>query len=241
MALALVGNHFVRKRLPPDQPWEHNDVAGAILAVVTGLYGLVLAFVIVAVWEDFRATQDSVSSEATALAEVVRDAQAFPEPARTEITQRVGDYVQEVIDHEWHLIASGKESVKAASDITAIFGAVERFQPETPSQTTFHQEAASALNTAVFSRRSRIFASTNSIPQPLTILIVGGAIVCVGFLFFLRVPNPRAQQVMILSVTALLTFELLLALLLSNPFAGDVTVSNLPLRSGALAPLYHKR
>lgn len=99
---------------------------------------------------------------------------------------------------------------------------------------------AGALNTAVFSPRARVFASSNGIPQPLVLLIVGGASVCVGFLFFLRVPNRRAQTVMLLSVTALLTFELL-ALLLSNPFSGDVTVSSQPLRSGALAALYHQR
>jgi hypothetical protein len=47
VALALLGNWLVRRWLPCDRPWEHNDVAGALLAVVTGLYGLVLAFVIV--------------------------------------------------------------------------------------------------------------------------------------------------------------------------------------------------
>lgn len=240
MALALLGNRLVRHWVPPDRPWEHNDVAGAMLAVVTGLYGLVLAFVIVAVWDDFRSTQESVHAEGTALAQVVRDSHGFPAATQTEIKSRVGDYVSEVINHEWHLMATGQESREADARLGAIFDAVERFQPETPSQTTFHQEVAGALNSAVLSRRERLFASSNSLPEPLAILIVVGAVVCVAFLYFLRVPNSRAQTVMILSVTALLAFELLLALLLSNPFSGDITVSTHPLRTGALAPLYHK-
>ena len=44
---------------------------------------------------------------------------------------------------------------------------------------------------------------------------------------------------LILSVTGLLAFELVLALLLSNPLSGDVAVSNRPLRTGALATLPH--
>jgi hypothetical protein len=238
MALAMLGNRIVRRWAPPGRPWEHNDVAGAILAVVTGLYGLVLAFVIVAVWEDFKATQESVHSEATGLAQVVRDSQAFPVAARTEIRERVGAYIGEVIDREWDLMAKGKDSPEADVRLGSIFEAVQRFQPETASETTFHSEVASALNAVVFSRRERLFAASNSLPEPLAILIVVGAVVCVGALYFLRVPNPRAQSVMILSVTALLAFELLIALLLTNPFSGDVAVSSRPLRTGALAPLY---
>lgn len=27
MVLAFAGNRLMRRRLPPDRPWEHNDVA----------------------------------------------------------------------------------------------------------------------------------------------------------------------------------------------------------------------
>ena len=88
-------------------------------------------------------------------------------------------------------------------------------------------------------RRERLFAGRNGIPEPLAILIVVGAVVCVGFLYFLRVPDRRAQSVMILGVTVLLAFELLIALVLSYPFSGDLTISSRPLRTGTLAPIYH--
>ncbi|MGH8990903.1 MAG: hypothetical protein ACRDZ7_05175 [Acidimicrobiia bacterium] len=237
MLLAALGHRLVRRWTPPAQNWEHNDVAGAILAVVTGLYGLVLAFVIVAVWDDFQATEKSVTNEATALAQVVRDSNGFPASASLEIRRRVGAYVGDVIDREWELMSEGRESPDADASLATLFEAVQGFQPQTPSEITFHAEVASALNDVVVARRERLFASANSLPEPLAILIVGGAVLCVGALYFLRVPNARAQSVMIQSVTALLAFELLLALLLTNPFAGDVTVSSDPLRRGALANL----
>jgi uncharacterized membrane protein YeaQ/YmgE (transglycosylase-associated protein family) len=98
VGLAMLGNWLVRRWLPRDRPWEHNDVAGALLAVVTGLYGLVLAFVIVSVWENYRSAQEAVFSEATALAQVVTDSRCFPDTARAPITARVGDYITDVID-----------------------------------------------------------------------------------------------------------------------------------------------
>jgi len=64
-----------------------------------------------------------------------------------------------------------------------------------------------------------------------------GAVVCLSSLYFLRVPNRRAQSLMIVSVTALLTFELLLTILLSTPFSGDVSIPSA--RSGAApSPAY---
>jgi len=239
VALALLGNWLVRRWLPRDRPWEHNDVAGALLAVVTGLYGLVLAFVIVSMWENYRSAQEAVFSEATALAQVIRDSRGFPETARDPITERVGDYITEVIDHEWSLLAKGKEAPESDARLYALFASVEAFEPATPSEVTFHTEVAGALNAVVLARRQRLFASTNDgLPGPMEALILLGAVVCVSSLYFLRVPNRRAQSLMIVSVTALLTFELLLTILLSNPFSGDVAISSRPLRSGALAALY---
>lgn len=239
VALALLGNWLVRSWLPRDRPWEYNDVVGALLAVVTGLYGLVLAFVIVSVWENYRSTQEAVFTEATALAQVVRDSRGFPETARAPIKERVGDYITEVIDREWSLMAKGKEDPEADVRLYALFASVQSFQPATPSDVTFHSEVAGALNSAVLARRQRLFASTNDgLPGPMEALILMGAVVCVSSLYFLRVPSRRAQSLMIVSVTALLTFELLLTILLSNPFSGDVSISSRPLRSGALASLY---
>jgi len=238
MVVAALGHRIVRRFTAADRPWEHNDVAGAILAVVTGLYGLVLAFVIVAVWDDFQGTEEAVTHEATSLAQVVRDSNGFPVPARERIKQSVRAYVDAVVDGEWELMAIGRESPEADARLGSIFDAVQQFQPETPSDTTFHQEVATVLNEVVHFRRERLFASSNSLPEPLALLILGGAILCVGALYFLRVPNARAQAVMILSVTALLAFELLLALLLTHPFSGDVAVSSRPFRTGALGALY---
>jgi len=123
VALSMPGNGLVRRWLPRDRPWEYNDVAGALLAVVTGLYGLVLAFVIVSVGENYRSAQEAVFSEATAQDQVVTDSRGFPESARAAITARVGDYITDVIDHEWPLLAEGKEDPEADARLSALFAA----------------------------------------------------------------------------------------------------------------------
>jgi hypothetical protein len=43
---------------------QHNEVAGFIIAVIGGLYAVLLAFVVISVWEQFDAAQTDASREA---------------------------------------------------------------------------------------------------------------------------------------------------------------------------------
>jgi hypothetical protein len=48
----------------------NNEVAGFKFAVVGVFYAVLLAFVVVAVWEDYRDTETAVRNEAKALADL---------------------------------------------------------------------------------------------------------------------------------------------------------------------------
>jgi hypothetical protein len=59
---------------------EHNDVAGFIYAVVGVAYAVLLAFVVIAVWEEHEAAKHTVESAANELAGVYILADRFPTP-----------------------------------------------------------------------------------------------------------------------------------------------------------------
>lgn len=48
--VAVLGLLAVRRRVPLAQLMEHHEVAGVCFAVVGGLYGIILAFVLVSSW-----------------------------------------------------------------------------------------------------------------------------------------------------------------------------------------------
>ena len=67
VVLALAGLFLVRRFFPSLIEGAENDVAGVILGVLAAIYGIVLAFVIVSLFEDFRKAGSDVRTEATAL------------------------------------------------------------------------------------------------------------------------------------------------------------------------------
>jgi hypothetical protein len=59
-----------RKRWGTDRLALNNEVAGFKFAVVGVFYAVLLAFVVIAVWEDYRDTETAVRNEAKALADL---------------------------------------------------------------------------------------------------------------------------------------------------------------------------
>jgi hypothetical protein len=79
IGLAWVGTLLVRrhKKAPADD--KLNEVVGFIFAPVSVVYAVLLAFVVIVVWEQYLAAESNVSQEAAALITVARDTSSFPE------------------------------------------------------------------------------------------------------------------------------------------------------------------
>ena len=57
---------------------ENNEVAGFKFAVVGVFYAVLLAFVVIAVWEDYRNTEAAVRNETKAIVDLHHVTFAFP-------------------------------------------------------------------------------------------------------------------------------------------------------------------
>ncbi len=84
------------------------------------LFGILLVFVIVSEYGSFQSAQKTVRTEATNLAEIIRNTQSFPEGPRNRIRAAIGAYANEVVHHEWKLMRDAKQSEIASSELDGI-------------------------------------------------------------------------------------------------------------------------
>ena len=87
--------------MPTASRQQHNDVAGFIYAVLGVIYAVLLALVVIAVWEDFGRARETVESEANATAEIFWLAHRLPEPERRQVQELARSYAREVVHKEW--------------------------------------------------------------------------------------------------------------------------------------------
>ena len=111
--VAVAGLWLVQHLVPTRLREEHNDVAGFIYAVVGVAYAVLLAFVVIAVWEEHEAAKDAVESEANELAGVYFLADRLPDRARVQELAR--SYARVVVEEEWPMMEEGASSERARS------------------------------------------------------------------------------------------------------------------------------
>jgi hypothetical protein len=73
------------------------------------IYAVLLALVVIAVWEEYQAANETVEQEANALAEVFWLGHQLPESEGTHLQKLARSYAEEVVHKEWPLMEQGKQ------------------------------------------------------------------------------------------------------------------------------------
>jgi hypothetical protein len=98
----------VQRLVPAASRRQHNDVAGFIYAALGVIYAVLLALVVIAVWEQYGAARETVEQEANAAADIFWLANQLPEPRGTHVQELVRSYAEEVVHREWPLMEQGQ-------------------------------------------------------------------------------------------------------------------------------------
>jgi hypothetical protein len=144
--LAVVGLLLVRSRVPhPRQP--HHDVAGYIYSGLAVLYAVLLAFVVVIVWQQFNTTDIRVHREADELNDLLRAAQAFPIPVQHAMLEAVRSYARAVIEEEWSDMGRDTENSTAWQAYNNRWQIIRTLEPQSPAEINWHATMIQSLTT----------------------------------------------------------------------------------------------
>ena len=75
------------------------------------IFGLLVGFVAVQVWNDFDRAKIAVASEASALRGVVLLADSFPEEQRSRLRSLVNRHIEEAVYQEWPAMAEQRATL----------------------------------------------------------------------------------------------------------------------------------
>jgi uncharacterized protein DUF4239 len=223
--LSVSGLLVVRRRISQVVLREHNDVAGFIFATLGVTYAVILGFVAIALWEDFAATESLVQREAATALNIAWGAEAFPEPARTEVQTSIRTYVRLVAQEEWPLMASGESSPRTEQALAAVRSSVLRLEPSTQRENNWHAQLVANSQTLSELREERLEAMGSDVPPILWIVLLLSAIITVSYTYLYGVPNPRSQIIMTAAMSSMIGLALALIVALDHPFTGQTAVS----------------
>ena len=160
-AAAVIGLLLVRRRINHAALVMHNDVASAVFSVVGTLFTVLLAFVVIVVWQSEDKAAERTALEAGILGDLMRDAGLFPDPGRTELRNELREYGQAVINEEWPAMANGGSSPHVWDVLNRLFESFSRLKPAAPWEVNIHSEMLTRLNDLSDHRRLRLHSAVS--------------------------------------------------------------------------------
>ncbi|MEV0092612.1 DUF4239 domain-containing protein [Streptomyces sp. NPDC050738] len=239
VSVAVAGTLVVRRRLPSVTAGKYNEMIGVVLGMYAAIYGIILAFVVVAEWEGLDQAGTNVAAEASQTAEVLREASAFPPEQQHQVNAAMGAYVRAVVDKQWPLMRAGAPDPNITNpEVASLYKAFQSYEPKTEAQKAYYAQSVSTLADIASARRTRLAQADQQLPVLLTILVYGGALVMIPLTFLYGIEGLRPQLMFVVAVAGLVGVSLLLCLTLDRPFAGDLAVSPQPFKEGVLAQFW---
>ncbi len=224
VALALGGFALVHTRVHVSVREAQNDIAGFIYAVVGVIYAVLLAFVVVVVWQQFTDTSDIVDREGNALGNLYQLSERFPDTQRTELRRLLTAYGHTVVTEEWPLLASGQSSRRATELLAQVGSAVDALPVNNLREQVIYADAMNHLHDLDESRDLRLTKTNSSLHVGLWVVVVLGGVVTVGFSYFFGLKNTRSHAAMIGILAGVIASCLFLIWAIDRPFAGDISV-----------------
>jgi Protein of unknown function (DUF4239) len=219
--LALLGLALVRRTVPRDRLARHVEAAGYVYAVIGVIYAVILAQVVIAAWQEYQEARAVVGNEANAVLNLARLAQVWPDEDRERVEEALSVYAQHVVDVEWPTMAQNQfdESLHT-SLIHDLWQAVNEAGARAEELDPVYAASLQQLDALDEARRSRVLLGEDRLPAAMTLTLIIGAIVTVGFSYFFAVEDGWIQGLMTASLATLVALLLLLEYQLDTPYRG---------------------
>jgi len=230
--LAVGGFELVHRLVPVSSRQQHNDVAGFIYAALGVIYAVLLALVVIAVWEEYGAAGNTVEQEANATAEIFWLGHRLPEPTGPHVQELARSYAEEVIHKEWPLMEKGEAPMMAQGEGTGegwtliddIREELQDVEPRTPADEQLYAEGLDQVQRLADARRLRLVAAEEGVPAVLWAVLIFGGMAAVGFTYLFGLESTWAHRLMVVTLAAVIGLVLFTVGALEHPFSGGARI-----------------
>jgi hypothetical protein len=230
--VALAGLEVVQRLVPVTSRQRHNDVAGFIYAALGVIYAVLIALVVIAVWEEYDAASVTVEQEANAVAEIFWLGHRLPEPEGSHIQELCRSYAHEVVDKEWPLMEQGEAPLMTQVEQTPtgwtliddIRASLQEVEPHTKADEQLYAEGLDQVQRLADARRMRLVAAEEGVPAVLWSVLIFGGIAAVGFTYLFGLQNTWAHRLMVVTLAAVIGLVLFTIGAMEHPFSGGARI-----------------
>jgi hypothetical protein len=224
VTLALAAMVLVRRSTRLATLEAHKEIAGFVYATIGVIYAVLLAFVCIVAWERYADASHAAEQEATTVTSLYELARGLTGPGHQQIQAALAAYALEVSDVEWKLMASGRQSPRAAQDLSELWQSYAQLS-ESDRQQAGYSESLHLMSLLQEERGQRLAYADEVVPRVVWVVLIAGGIITIAFTYLFGVKSALAQSLMTSAITVTVAGVLVLTFILDDPFRGDVRVT----------------
>ncbi|WP_026929078.1 DUF4239 domain-containing protein [Glycomyces tenuis] len=211
---------LLQRFAPPTRRERNNEIGTTLFELLTVLYAVVLAFVLITAWEARNEAGSVTYQEAGALVEVYWTAETLPDAERDETRQAVRDYTELVIGAEWESMREQHRVDSAGllliDRMRAPLSAVP--EPDDVLQTRL-DDAREQIRDLTDHRTERLLQAQRGLSGPMWTVLLAGALLVFGVSLTLGTPTRRFQFVLVGLISGMVALMLAATYQLEYPFS----------------------
>lgn len=225
IAVSLLALWVVRRVVPHERLTPHNDVSGFVYAVIGVIYAVIIAFVLISVWEAYSAAEENARHEAGATGNLYRLAAGLPEPSREALQTAALDYATTVVEDEWPSLLDGDvPGARELAHTDPLWTAIYEADATTPKEAELYAAALDQVDVLSSHRRERLEQAESGVLGILWAVMIGGGILTVLFPCLFGVENGLVHALIVTILAATIGLLLVTVYELNRPFEGAVHI-----------------
>lgn len=202
------------------------DIGGIIYGGIVAVYSILLAFIVVIVWEQYQNTGDRIQEESSKVFNLYRASYAFPDSTTGKrIRSTVIDYVNSVVVNEFPAMEHDTTSVITQKYYNKVWDMVYAIRPATDNEKTWYSSMVESVNQFGEARIIRISDIDPSLPPLMWQILLAGGIIIIIFAMLFKTEDDWTHYVKILLFSIVIVFNLMLVYLLDHPYKGMLKIA----------------
>ncbi|AHI00381.1 DUF4239 domain-containing protein [Kutzneria viridogrisea] len=204
-----------------------NEATSAVFTIVAGLHAVLVAFVLISLFDATNAAHDGAQQEANALVAVTWAGDSLPDPTKSKIHELARRYATTVRDQEWPQMrqeqaVTGPGAQQLAQLHDAITEAASTDDEWLKDRKT---EAANQLWTVYQARQTRLDAADGSgVNTVVWLALIIGALMSVAFAYLFGGTRIIRHVLTVALFAATITLVLYAIYQMQSPFTGGANV-----------------
>ena len=207
-----------------------NDVNAWQMAVLGSIYGVIMGFMLLTVWTDFRTAEIDVALETASVLNIHRIAAGLPTPQREAMEGLAVKYADAAVNQEWPAMQRQQESHAGGVVLRQMWQTLTAAEPATSMESDSVSHLTSAMSNLAERRRLRQEQHENTLPGVLWVLLIVGGIATVVSACLLGNDKKWLHYCQVVALTFVVSMTLATIADLARPFEGAVAVAPTPLQ-----------